>query len=111
MTSNAERDFPAPFLRRCIRLTLQPPTADELADILTSHFKEYGRAAKRDDPDVKEVLTAFLAGGTDRDNRATDQLLNAVFLTIGLQDREGRTFSDDELEEVRRNLLATLAGP
>ena len=111
MTSNAERDFPAPFLRRCIRLTLQPPTPEELGDILASHFKAYGRAADKDDPDVMEVLHAFLAGGADRDNRATDQLLNAVFLTVGLQDREARSFSDDELRELRKNLLAALTGP
>ncbi len=46
MTSNAEREFPAPFLRRCIRLDMQPPNEDKLARIVAQHL---------DDPVAKQA--------------------------------------------------------
>ena len=35
LTSNGERDFPAAFLRRCIRLRMPPPDVGLLTDIVT----------------------------------------------------------------------------
>jgi MoxR-like ATPase len=40
MTSNGERDFPPPFLRRCLRLKMPNPSPEELKEIVTSHFDE-----------------------------------------------------------------------
>src|SRR5262245_3935779 len=40
LTSNGERDFPAPFLRRCLRLYIKPPDDKELARIVDAHLKE-----------------------------------------------------------------------
>lgn len=34
MTSNGEREFPPPFLRRCIRLMIEPPDKKQLSDIV-----------------------------------------------------------------------------
>jgi len=67
MTSNAEREFPPPFLRRCIRLT-------------------------------------FLTEAKSKE-LATDQLLNAVFLTIGMDNGVDRKFDPDEITELRKLIL------
>jgi MoxR-like ATPase len=38
ITSNSERDLPAPFLRRCTFFHIADPTRDELADIVAQRF-------------------------------------------------------------------------
>ncbi|MBV9728805.1 MAG: AAA family ATPase, partial [Pseudonocardiales bacterium] len=38
ITSNGERDFPAAFLRRCLRLETRAPSADQLAAIVAAHM-------------------------------------------------------------------------
>ncbi len=77
MTSNAERELPAPFLRRCLRLDIKEPNADKLAEIVQAHFDD---ADPRELKTRKKLLKLFferrLQGAL-----ATDQLLNAVFLT------------------------------
>jgi MoxR-like ATPase len=76
MTSNGERTFPAPFLRRCVRFRMPQLDRHMLAQIVRAHL---GPA----DDEVEALIAAF-----DRDLRAgkvvaTDQLLNAVFLLTG----------------------------
>jgi MoxR-like ATPase len=73
MTSNGERDFPAPFLRRCIRLEMQPPSEAKLAAIVAAHLDRSSstHAAK---------LIADFFERSKNSTLATDQLLNAVFL-------------------------------
>lgn len=39
ITSNGEREFSGPFLRRCLRLKLNPPDPTKLARILDAHLK------------------------------------------------------------------------
>ncbi|MBM2616250.1 MoxR family ATPase [Actinoplanes sp. LDG1-06] len=74
LTSNGERDFPPAFLRRCVRLELGQPDSDRLAKIVEAHLGPDLRASASD------VIDAFLAR-RDGGELATDQLLNAVFLT------------------------------
>jgi MoxR-like ATPase len=78
MTSNGERDFPAPFLRRCIRLTMNEPDQDELTRIVEAHLKQAATDA------VKTLINEFYVRREEvrenRGNLATDQLLNAVYL-------------------------------
>ena len=78
MTSNGERDFPAPFLRRCIRLTMNEPDQAELTRIVEAHLKQEATAA------VKTLIHEFYERREEvrekRGNLATDQLLNAVYL-------------------------------
>jgi len=78
LTSNGERDFPAPFLRRCIRLEMDPPTPEELAEIVKSHLTAL-------DPEVltkaKPIIKAFV-DKRSREALATDQLLNAIYLLL-----------------------------
>lgn len=76
MTSNGERDFPAPFLRRCIQCQIREPDEIELRDIVTGHFADLDLG-----DDVLEIISEFVR---TRKNvtLATDQLLNAVHLLI-----------------------------
>ncbi|GIE28714.1 ATPase AAA [Actinoplanes italicus] len=74
MTSNGERDFPPAFLRRCVRLELTAPTPERLARIVEAHL---GADLARDSADVVQQFLNRRDGG----DLATDQLLNAVFLT------------------------------
>lgn len=39
-TSNGEREFPPAFLRRCLRITMQPPDKDMLVAIVKAHLDE-----------------------------------------------------------------------
>jgi MoxR-like ATPase len=88
MTSNGERDFPAPFLRRCLRLNIEPPSVTELKEIVESHLSEH---LKQLDPalagKIDELIADFVKKRDDgKKLLANDQLLNAVFvMTRGLQ--------------------------
>lgn len=77
LTSNGERDFPAPFLRRCIRLHLEPPSKDKLVRIVRQRLG----LTSDDDHAYADLVTDFLARRQDGD-LATDQLLNAVQLRL-----------------------------
>ena len=79
MTSNGERDFPAPLLRRCLHLDLPSPRADawgeaRLGAMVGAHFGD----ADRDRND--ELIRTFLSSAPGA-LRAADQLLNAIYLT------------------------------
>jgi MoxR-like ATPase len=73
LTSNRERVFPPPFLRRCLRLDIDPPDADKLAKIVKAHL---GDEASRQ----AEGLIADFLDRRSQGTLATDQLLNAVYL-------------------------------
>jgi len=73
ITSNGERDFPPPFLRRCLRLQLKPPSKDRLNDIVRAHL---GRNAAETAADLLDRFVSLRNNG----DLATDQLLNAIYL-------------------------------
>jgi MoxR-like ATPase len=74
LTSNGEREFPGPFLRRCIRVRIDDPTETHLAEIVEAHLGTELRSA------AKSLIADFVE---DRSKLATDQLLNAVYMTAG----------------------------
>jgi MoxR-like ATPase len=74
MTSNGERDFPPAFLRRCVRLDLQEPSDERLATIVEAHL---GADVRAEGADILDRFVDLRSGG----DLATDQLLNAIFLT------------------------------
>ncbi|MGA4862158.1 AAA family ATPase [Streptomyces lavendulocolor] len=76
ITSNGEREFPAAFLRRCVRLELPEPDENRLRDIVSAHFGV--DALDGVDDLLREFLNRRASG-----ELATDQLLNAVFLRKG----------------------------
>ncbi len=85
ITSNGERDFPAPFLRRCLRLDLPDLDESGLADRVAAHFGV-------PDDRVRELIRAFVERRGERGTIAADQLLNAVFLAssgVDSQSSEG----------------------
>ena len=74
LTSNGERDFPAAFLRRCIRLRMPDPTVPLLTTIVTAHLG----------PDVatraEGLIADFAAKAKQSLAYSADQLMNALFL-------------------------------
>jgi MoxR-like ATPase len=84
MTSNGEREFPAPFLRRCIRITIDQPNAQELKTILDAHIANELETAP---PESVDRMIAQFVELQKSQEIATDQLLNAAFLVLG----DGRT--------------------
>jgi len=98
LTSNGERDFPAPLLRRCIHLHIPVPDKERLAAMVRAHFGEGA------DGRYEAVIDRFL----DRepgDVRAVDQLFNAIHLT------QKAGWTDEDEEETRRRLTAELMRP
>ena len=77
LTSNGERDFPPPFLRRCLRLEMPKPDEKILTSIIEARLEDK-TIAKR----VKKLVDHFLARKQSK-KLATDQLLNAVCLLKG----------------------------
>jgi MoxR-like ATPase len=90
LTSNGEREFPPAFLRRCLRLDIEPPSRGDLEKIVVSHLG----ADPRYKDAVERRITEFVVE-REKNVLATDQLLNAVFLTIqGLDLNERNTLRD-----------------
>jgi MoxR-like ATPase len=75
LTSNAEREFPPAFLRRCLRLDIQQPDSERLRQIVATQLNEELAETAKDL--IQEFYKKRESGGGDR---ATDQLLNAVYL-------------------------------
>jgi MoxR-like ATPase len=109
MTSNAERDFPAPFLRRCIRLNIDPPDTVALGRIVRSHLKHFEKKMKK--KDVEELIEKFDLSQRENKDVSTDQLLNAIFLTVAVPGGRQRSFNKNELEKLRTSLMLSLNGP
>lgn len=99
LTSNNEREFPAPFLRRCIRAKMPEPTTEDLQDIIEVHLGPSQRQLATD------LINKF---NENKDKLATDQLLNAVFLTIGSR-RHDTVPGTDERERLVELLLQNLS--
>lgn len=95
VTSNGEREFPPPFLRRCLRLNMQPPSAEKLAAIVIGHLGETVFAASQ------QLIEQFLES-RDYGDLATDQLLNAIYLV---------TSGSRPLAETRERMIANLFRP
>ena len=97
LTSNGERTFPGPFLRRCIQFSIPDPGEQELREIVS---KRLGAVTES----VGALIQQFdkLRGKGDL---ATDQLLNAIFLTLD----EKRPLTDATRERLQNTLLKELA--
>jgi MoxR-like ATPase len=103
LTSNGERDFPPPFLRRCLRLNMRDPKLEELRRIIKAHLKDCDVS----DFEVDELVQTFLnRRDQGKEQLATDQLLNALFMIVRQRDWVG-----DEKEILLEHLLAPLDRP
>ncbi|MFD0317552.1 AAA family ATPase [Streptomyces flavalbus] len=98
ITSNGEREFPAAFLRRCLRLELPHPEPPQLAAMVAAHFS--AEVAEEALP----LITAFHERSLDSGTLAIDQLLNAVHLmTNGGPEPQGAPW-DELMASVWRRL-------
>ncbi|MGW3073348.1 MULTISPECIES: AAA family ATPase [unclassified Kitasatospora] len=73
LTSNGEREFPPAFLRRCITLRFARPGPQELEEIVRAHLGAL-------DDNARRLVDRFLIRA-EAGELATDQLLNAIYLT------------------------------
>ncbi|MFI2431923.1 AAA family ATPase [Streptomyces sp. NPDC018693] len=100
LTSNGEREFPPAFLRRCVRLQLLRPDRTQLTEIVHAHL---GTPADAAEPLIERFLDRAKGG-----ELATDQLLNAIYLTgVAGLDAESR---DAMAEQLMPYLSATADG-
>ncbi|MEV7092236.1 MoxR family ATPase [Amycolatopsis sp. NPDC051045] len=85
ITSNGEREFPPAFLRRCLRLEMPEPDAEQLAAMVVAHLLEADGDARREL--IEEFVRRSAEGG---DGLPADKLLDAVYLaTSGAYSRDG----------------------
>ena len=103
MTSNGERDFPAAFLRRCVRFTMPKPTAESLRAVVEAHLR-LGPDSEQA-PVVDRIVGEFMDRLARGESLAVDQLLNAVHLLTGgsaLAHRDEQELVDLVLRELSR---------
>lgn len=98
LTSNGERDFPPPFLRRCIRLTMPEPDPARLKKIVQAHFKDEADILAKAKPIIEEYQKLQKSG-----QLATDQLLNAIYLVTR------NDFPDMDRDKLIKKLLQYLS--
>jgi len=121
LTSNGERDFPPPFLRRCLRMTMAQPDTQRLTAIVNAHLTQQHQldAEDRQNSQNSETITtreltpetiAELIADFERKRNqrekgdlATDQLLNAVYLTLRERDPQVQT-RDDLIQRLWKHL-------
>jgi len=93
MTSNGERDFPPPFLRRCLRFKMPNPTEQDLKNIVQKHLGEEALLRSLD------LVTKFCEKVEKGETLATDQLLNVIHWRT-----QEKTGSKEELLELDERL-------
>ena len=87
LTSNAEREFPPAFLRRCLRLEIPAPTKEELAEIVRIRLAAVGDLT----PKARRLIDDFVRRrDVEMQDVATDQLLNAIYLVMRGIDPQAR---------------------
>jgi hypothetical protein len=97
MTSNGERDFPLPFKRRCLPLSMSEPNAKDLAAIIQTHF---------DKQDLNHKETELINKFVEKRRQgplANDQLLNILFMLT-----TGQSLSEKEEKRLTEILLTFL---
>lgn len=104
LTSNGERDFPPPFLRRCVRLTMSEPDETRLGDIVSAHLQQQVEQDVADGKEssvlseevLKKLIRDFVNRRSERSrgDLATDQLLNAVYLVVRERDPDLKSRED-----------------
>jgi len=100
MTSNREREFAPAFVRRCIRITIKEPDEEMLGDIVQNHFNE----------NIRQVATGLIKQFFDKCSKeelATDQLLNAIYLLF----KTDIEFSEQDKQKLVEKLFKPISGP
>ncbi|MDG4827860.1 AAA family ATPase [Solwaraspora sp. WMMD1047] len=102
MTDNGEREFAAPFLRRCIRYTMPVHTDIE---VVKRAVRAHLEGVDVESEPIVELIEQFVARTRSGDLLALDQLLNAVFVVIG-----GAAPVGYQRDQVMKYLLRELSG-
>jgi MoxR-like ATPase len=105
MTSNGERDFPPPFLRRCLRFRMPNPSPVELQGIVEKHLG--AEVAGQSNALINWFCDQIESGGT----LATDQLLNVIHMRTQENARESQPIDSLTLTELEKRLLKDLSSP
>ena len=106
MTSNGERDFPAPFLRRCLRLEMPDPWQEpkRMQAIVDAHFAQQGEYGEKERKTANELVKAFVERArAGKEILATDQVLNAIYLVT-----QAPTLDGDEKDRLIAKLTEAL---
>ncbi|WP_410816513.1 AAA family ATPase [Micromonospora sp. 050-3] len=77
LTSNGERDFPAPFLRRCVRVAMPGIDKKALKQVVIAYLGDDAIS------ECADLIERFHSDQLDKKVVAVDQLLNAVFVMTG----------------------------
>ena len=101
MTSNGERDFPPAFVRRCLRIRMPDPNTAALKTIINAHFQD-DKQSEHLKKTTEELIEAFLE--KEEQERATDQLLNAIYIRNNLSPE---AFTDDLQDLLLKSLSTT----
>ncbi len=109
MTSNGERDFPAAFLRRCVRVKMPDPDKKGLKAMVEAKLEDL----KEHQTTVDNLVNLFLAKRTEKSGAlANDQLLNTVYLmthaypTTDSNDSQDQKKAKDRLIELLLKVLS-----
>jgi MoxR-like ATPase len=98
LTSNGERDFPPAFLRRCIRVNMPSPSAEELYNIVRMHIDSANL-----DNEIPALINNFLERQNNTDgDLATDQLLNTIYLLA-----QGKNMNVADLQDLLLKSLSS----
>ncbi len=94
MTSNGEREFATPFLRRCVTVELELPTDEKLKMIIRKHYDEWVKdknlpnGEQMLDKAIKELVPLFNKRNHENPKigMPTDKLLGAVHMFLNNMD-------------------------
>ncbi|MFF0204570.1 hypothetical protein [Streptomyces sp. NPDC005017] len=95
LTSNRERTFPAPFLRRCVRFEMPAVTEPALSRIVAAHLTDGDPATAE-----SETIAEFARRVEGGDQLAVNQLLEFVYL-VSAADPSAR-------DELKKTILRDL---
>jgi MoxR-like ATPase len=102
MTSNGERTFPAPFLRRCVRFELSTPNQAFLEQIVEGYLDHV-------DEHDRDKIAAFAERLVAGERLAIDQLLNYLYLVTSDSSMDP-TMDDTVRARLETTLLEELSG-
>ncbi|GAB2587381.1 ATPase AAA [Paractinoplanes abujensis] len=98
MTSNGERTFPAPFLRRCVRFEMATPELTFLQDVVDGYLDSV-------DGDDRAKIAEFRQRLVAGERLAIDQLLNYLYLVTA-----DHGITADTRQRLEKALLEELSG-
>lgn len=87
ITSNAERQLPEPFLRRCVFYNIPPPSRDRLVEIAHRRFPDHDPPFLTDLAEIFDALRAHALTQQLQKPPTTSEMLEWVRACVALYDR------------------------